>query len=184
MSVIQESQMFVEFFTEAIELKHESLKQGRPIFKDVPWIKILNPGDNMVVIERPATNRDKEKYPNAWQRYDSAGKGEAVGTPLDKWPQITRSMLREAQHFHVNTVEQLAGISDANVNKMGMGFQDLRAKAKAYLAAAEGGVPSKAQDEKIAEMERQLEEMRALLEAQTEPEKRGPGRPRKEAVEA
>jgi len=180
MNQVQEAQMVVEFFTEAIEMTFQSKKEGRPIFKEIPWVKILNPGDNTTVIERPATNRDREKYPNAWARYENAVRGDAVGTPLEKWQLINKAMLREAQYYHINTVEQLAAISDANVSKMGMGFQDLRRKAQAYLAAAAGEAVAD-QVERVKRLEAELAELRAERQ---DPEKRGPGRPRKEPVEA
>jgi len=47
-----ESTLYVSFYMDAIEFKAESEKAGRPVFKDVPFIKIIVPGDVNNIIER------------------------------------------------------------------------------------------------------------------------------------
>src|SRR5690606_24049750 len=109
------------------------------------------PGDKNNIIERPAKDADKQKYPRAWTMFErSATEGEQ-GTPLSQWPQITRAQLKEANYFEIRTVEQMAGLSDTHVQKLGMGFGELRTKAAAYLAAAAGTADVTAQ---AAERER------------------------------
>lgn len=175
-----EANLFVNFYTDAIEMKADSEKQGRPIFRDIPFIRIIVPGDTNNIIERAADDNDKQRFPRAWARFE-ASEAEAVeGTPLEQWPQITRSLLKECKYFEIHTVEALAGINDGHIAKMGMGFGDLRTKAKAWLQAAEGTATVTAQ---AAENEK-LKQMLADLQAQINDlgEKKA-GRPKKELVE-
>lgn len=174
-----ESNLFVSFYTEAIELKAESEKQGRPVYRDVPFIKIVVPGDVNNIIERKATKEDEAKFPKAWARYKAQESDAHEGTPLEQWPQMSRSLVKEAKFFEIHTVEQLAGLSDINVSKMGMGYLELRNKAKAWLTAAAGTASETAQ---AAENQR-LKDMIADLQAQMSALKPKVGRPAKETVE-
>lgn len=177
----EEDRMLVEFYTDAVELTQETERAGRPIFKEMPHIKIVIPGDPLNVIERRATDSDKQKYPKAWRLYERQEESGQSGTPLEMWPQINRAQVKESKHFEVHTVEAMAGLSDANCMKMGMGFMELRTKAKAYLTAAKDTAAVTAQ---AAENE-QLKSMIADLQAQIKDlGKRGPGRPPKETAEA
>ena len=175
-----ESNLFVTFYLEALEIKAESEKQGRPVYKDVPFIKVVVPGDVNNIIERKATDADKEKFPKAWARFQASEAEGFEGTPLEQWPQMSRSMVKECKFFEIHTVEQLANLSDINVSRMGMGYMDLRNKAKAFLVAAAGTAGETAQ---AAENQR-LKDMIADLQRQmNDVSEKKLGRPKKEMVE-
>lgn len=159
MSNPQQSGVYVQFYSEAVELKAESEKAGRPIFKDMAHIRKLIPGDASNVIERVAKEHDMRNHPREWETYQRQVTTGMVGTPLEQWPQVTRSQVKEAKYFEVHTVEQLAGLSDMNCQKLGMGFTELRNKAKAYLEAAAGTATQTAQ---AAENQRLHDEIEAL----------------------
>ncbi len=175
-----ESNLFVTFFIEAVEIKAESEKQGRPVYRDVPFIKVVVPGDVNNIIERKATKDDELKFPKAWARFKAEEADVLEGTPLEQWPQMSRSLVKESKFFEIHTVEQLANLSDINVSRMGMGYMDLRNKAKAYLVAAAGTAGETAQ---AAENQR-LKDMIADLQRQmNDVSKPKVGRPAKETVE-
>lgn len=158
-----ESHLFVQFYTDAVELKAESEKQGRPIFKDMPFVRIIVPGDTNNIIERVADETDKHRFPNAWAKYQNSEAKANDGTPLEQWPQITRSLLKECKYFEIHTVEALSGISDAHVAKLGMGFGELRTKAKAWLEAAAGTAQITAQAAENAQLKQMLADLQAQI---------------------
>ena len=174
-----ESHLFVQFYTDALELKAESEKQGRPIFKDMPFVRIIVPGDTNNIIERVADENDKQRFPNAWAKYQNSEAKANEGTPLEQWPQITRSLLKECKYFEIHTVEALSNISDAHVAKLGMGFGELRTKAKAWLEAAAGTAQITAQAAENA----QLKQMLADLQAQINDISEAKTRRKKELIE-
>lgn len=176
------SEPFVTFYTDAIEFKAESEKAGRPIFKDVPFVRIIIPGDANNIIERVAKDRDKKQYPQAWARYEAGEKDGPVGMRLEMWPQITRAQVKEAKYFEVHTVEQLAKLSDLHCQKLGMGFMPLRDKAKAYLSVANDTAAATAQAAELEQTRREMADLRAQIAELSD--KRGPGRPRKEVETA
>jgi len=81
---LHESHVFVSIYTDAVELKAESEKAGRPIFKDIPFIRITIPGDTNNIIERKLTEQDKHKYPRAWAEYERGETQGFTGTPLEQ----------------------------------------------------------------------------------------------------
>jgi hypothetical protein len=177
MNPIQEDQMFVEFYTDAVELTHESDREGRPIYKEMAHVKIMIPGDPHNIIERRATDDDKHKYPKAWARFERMEAAGQEGTPLEQWPQINRAQVKEAKYFEVHTVEAMAGLSDSHCSKMGPGFTDLRTKAKAYLTAAKDTAAATAQAAENEQMKNRIADLEAQLK---DLGKRGPGRPPKD----
>lgn len=172
--------VFVQFYTEAIEIKAESEKQGRPIFKDMPHIRKLVPGDASNVVERLAKEHDKRMHPREWEAFQRQQVTGVTGTPLEHWPQITRAQVKEAKYFEVHTVEQLAELSDTSCQKLGMGYADLRNKAKAYLQAAAGTAAATAQDAENKRLQEDISTLKAQIESLGG---RSPGRPKKETVE-
>ena len=176
-----ENNVFVEFYTDAIELTFRSEEEGRPIFEDRPFIKIIVPGDQGNVIERVANDMDKRKYPNAWKRFQSSEVTGQTGTPLEQWPQITRSQLKEAKYFEVHTVEQMASLADTHVQRLGMGFSDLRTKALAYLAAAAGTAVATKDAADKERLQREIDDLKIQIAELAKPKR---GRPVMETAEA
>ena len=155
---------------DAVEIKAESEKQGRPIFKDLPHIRKMIPGDASNVVERVAKDHDIRMYPREWDIFQRQSATGVSGTPLEQWPQVTRAQVKEAKYFEVHTVEQMAELSDMSCQRMGMGFAELRNKAKAYLEAAKG---TAAQTAQAAENQRLQDEIEALKAQMAEMPKRG-----------
>ena len=178
---IHEDRVFVEFYTDAVELKFMSEEAGRPIFEDRPHVRITVPGDQTNQIERVATEVDKQKYPKAWQRFMSSESQGHTGTPLEQWPQITRAQLKEAKYFEVHTVEQMSTLSDSHITRLGMGFQDLRTKAQAYLKAASGTAEATKDAAEKERMQRQIDDLKAQIAELAKPKR---GRPAIETAEA
>lgn len=170
--------IFVRFYSEPVELKAETEKQGRPIFKDMPHIQKLIPGDQKNVIERVAKMADMKKYPREWEAYQREERTGAIGTPLEQWPQITRSQVKEAKYLEVHTVEQMAQLSDASCQNLGMGFAELRNKAKAYLQAAAGTAQATAQEAENQRLRSEMEALKAQIAGLSENQVRR-GRPPK-----
>lgn len=107
------------------------------------------------------------------------------GTPLSAWNAATKEQ-REALHqFDVRSIEDLAEITDAVLQKIGLpGIRNLRDAARAWIGAKDVRDVAEKLSEKDAEiqaLQEQMAEMMALMREQ--PAKRGPGRPRKETVE-
>lgn len=169
--------VFVEFYTEAVEFKAESEKEGRPIFREIPFIRIQHPGDRNNVLEVKVTDHYKQKYAREWREFEARGAVEVTGTLLSQWPPVTKSQVKEAEYFGIRTVEQLAAVNDAALQKIGMGWRELRTKAQAFIGAAHDNAAQSAQAAENERLRNEIESLKASFKAmQADEPKRGRSR--------
>lgn len=187
--------LWVQFSIKPIRNTFRSENEGRPIFEDQLWIEIRVPGNALTIIERPALEADKLRFPRQWAYFQQTHgtDGQNIGTPLSQWPLLRPSQVEELRALKFYTVEQVAFASDAQLSSMGMGPGmsplSFRERAKLYLETARDNAVAtrqaeeiKKRDEAIASMKAELEKLSAIVSAQPAPKKRG-GRPKKVMVE-
>lgn len=190
-----ENGALVEFYIQAVQNNVLSKHEGRPIYSDKVFVTIQTPGDTRTTINRPATDQDKARFPKSWHAFQEGLSEVTEGTPLAQWPAVSASQVKELQHVHVRTVDQLAALSDASIQRMGPGYQQLRQSARHWLEHAKGDADqTRLQHEndslrdEVAMLKEQLAaanaQIESLSEPADEPAKRGPGRHRKEPAEA
>jgi hypothetical protein len=140
----------VQFYMGAWPDQTASEREGRPIYQDMEYIRIMTSKD--AIIDRPLRDVDKTRWPRAYQAWKATGASEpgSAGTPLSAWPMMTRAQVEEYKYFKIYSVEQLAEAADSLGSPI-MGFQKMKALAKAYVDVAKGQAP-------LVEMRKQLEE--------------------------
>ena len=84
-------QIAVGFGMHPLQDKAATLKAGRLMFRNVLSIRKVVPGDKNSEIVRPATDKDKQEYPKAWQAFETSNQKALEGTPLEAWPILTRA---------------------------------------------------------------------------------------------
>ena len=67
----------------AVEDPAETKVRNCVTFHEVPWIKIILPGDKNTRIERPLNDEDKARWPDVWRKFEAKEPGLASGTPID-----------------------------------------------------------------------------------------------------
>ena len=178
--------LFVEFYMAPVRNNHKSEQAGRPIFDDVTHVRIQAPGDMLTVVEREAWDGDKRRFPRQWQAFEAqqAGREELSGTPISTWPALSRSQVEELRALKFYTVEQIANASDQQLQRIGMGGFGLRTTATAYLESATNSALAQQQATELARRDQQIAELQEQIArlASAVDDKRGPGRPRKEAA--
>jgi len=179
--------LLVKFFNHPKLNQTRSAEEGRPIYEEVPYIQIMQPGNKDSIIQRPATARDKDRFVEHYRRFEARSTEEHIeGTLLENWPQVTRSQVEELKFFNVRTVEQLVNMSDSNAQGL-MGINLLRQKAQAYLddadsnAAKQQLADQKAENERLQALIAELSEKVDNMDAEEAPKRRG--RPKKAAEE-
>jgi hypothetical protein len=170
---------FVQFYSDSVHMTAESEKEGRPIFKDMPHIRKMTPGDGSNMVERVAKQFDIDQFPREWEIFQRQQTTPLQGTPLEQWPQVTRAQVKEAKYFEIHTVEQMAEISDASCQRLGMGFAELRTKAKVYLASATATADAARQATENENLRQELEALKNQM-AELAPRR---GRPPKSETE-
>jgi len=111
-------------------------------------VEIRRVGDFNTVLYKVSEKEDylKENFPVEYAAYESGalGKVRSKGTPLTELKGVGARKGKVLIHQDVNTVEELADLSDASVSSLGAGTVDLRKKARDYIANREGMRPVQA----------------------------------------
>lgn len=158
--------LLVTFYVRPIKDNFKSEKEGRPVFFDQVWVKILTPGNALNIIDAPAIKQDEIRFPRQWAQFkNSTSPVQISGTPVDQWPAVTRSQAEELKGAKFYTVEQIAGCSDLQVQSMGMGGYTLRERAKAFLASASQTANAQADAAEKARLQEQLDAQKKELAA-------------------
>ena len=156
----------------------EISRDHRPIagkpgeFKEVHIIEWAKRGTNATTRETVDRLR---KMPQLWERiepsYERWLKGQETpvdGTPLEAWPGLTKGQVEHLRLLHVRSVEELAGVTDSTLDKIGMGARALRERARLFVQAKQGSAQLEAalveRDEENARLREEMAELRALVE--------------------
>jgi hypothetical protein len=184
-SFMEDNRGKMAVFFHAVQVKNnfKTELEKRPIFEERIFLKKLVPGDSTLVVDRPMREADMEDYPIEWARFEQKKEQKADGTPIDAWMAINDTQKAEFKALHIFTIDQFAKLPDSAGNKI-MGFNDLRAKARAFIGAAQDSQMMdriRAEtDEKLKAQEVEMSELRAMIAELTS---KKAGRPRKETVE-
>lgn len=131
--------LYVEFEKRPVHMEADSLKEGRPIYKDVDFINIMIPGDRTKNVVRPVSDNDKLRFPSQWKAFENQEKAVISGTPITEWGILTKSQALEFKAMNIHTVEQMAEISDTALEGLGLGAREYREKAKLFISKATDG---------------------------------------------
>lgn len=178
----------VEFSIEAIEDEEASVREGRPIYKDVEFITIRYAGDRNTVNKRPVKKyadahgpEDAVRFPRQYQAFKNKQATVTEGTPITEWAMVSKSLAMELKGLNIHTVEMLAAVSDANLSWHGA--RTMRDKAKAWLEQAKSGAGVSKLQAENEQLRADVEALKAQIAALAS-EKRPVGRPKKEVTDA
>jgi hypothetical protein len=164
-----DSKLYVQFYIRPVMNNFRSSEEGRPIYEEKEYIRIIVPGDSKTTVDCPVDDTFRQRFTKQYELFKK-GQAQAVdGTPLEMWPQMTVGLCAELKAMNISTVEQLAGLDDGKAQRI-MGSYDLRRKAQMFLDAAKG----EAENNKMAaELQKRDDEinllksqMNQILEAQ------------------
>lgn len=157
------TELAVSFELYPVKNEQKSLLEGRPIVEDVEYIRIRIPGQRDE-IHRALRESDKKRFPlqyAAWKA--NAQTGGQVGTLLSDAPFVSKAQVIELEFFGCKTVEQLAGMSDAAAQNVGP-IRELRAKAQAWLKAAQGNAPLEQMHAALKQKDEELQALKATVD--------------------
>lgn len=170
----QRPAVLIEFFSQPEKDEDASRAAGHAVFRDVEMARWYKRGSNGQATECKV-DRMPKFYPAIWNAYRPAYEAwkagqepPLAGVPLTEWPAITRAEVETLRALHIRTVEDLAGVTDADGQRIGMGWRALRDKARAFMAtAADRGKLAEAlaeRDAKIAAQAGEIAELRGQVQ--------------------
>ena len=169
-AVNPDSILSVEFYWHEAEDVHKSEAAGRIVkLPKAPYVRISNPGDKTSVIETPVREEHKRRWPERWMYWQMkeglVDNADVPGWRLEEWTHLNSEQVRDLKYLRFSVVEQVAGASDEQVQKIGMGGLGLREAARQALRSRMGA-------EVKEEMQKKDAEIAALRAADAEKEAR------------
>lgn len=156
------------FRTETVLDEEATAQSGAKIYREIPYVEIVIPGNIHERVIRPVEEKDKKRWPNAWRKFSEGGSGdvqEVDGTPLEEWAQITAAQAKTLRSSEIRTVEQLAEVADVNIQNLGMGMMDLRRRAQVYVEHAKGEMSVQKAAANTRKWKKKAEELEKRLQA-------------------
>jgi hypothetical protein len=153
-----DSKLYVTFYVRPVMNNFQSSEQGRPIYDEKEYIRIIVPGDSKTTVDCPVTDEFRMRFEKQYTNFKKNITQAVSGTPLEAWTQMSVGLCAELKAMNVFTVEQLAGLDDSKAQKI-MGSYDLRRKAQLFLDASKG----EAENNKLAnELQKRDDEINLL----------------------
>jgi hypothetical protein len=154
----------VEFFVKAVENPRRSQEEGRAIYQDVEYVRITLPGDKNNEVVTPAHSMHyvphmkrqmtyAERFRASYEAFKEERTDFVHGTPLSAVTIVSASEREELAQQKIRTVEQLAGLQDRAIAKLGPGWREKVERAQAFLRASEGTAEVDELKARIAQLE-------------------------------
>jgi hypothetical protein len=149
-----DDKLHVKFFMRPRIDIAKSEEANRPIYKDVPHIEIMIPGDKNNVVLAEVWEQHIRRFPRHWEQFQAGIKNQVIGTPLKAAPFLTESHIEELAYFKIVTIEQLANLADSNMTFMGA--REMQQAARRYLDKVSGNEALMARVEALEAENRRL----------------------------
>ena len=145
----KERPAYVRFERVPMEDKAESLKQGHYVAKDVDFALVTPPYSKDIMkfkVDKWFPELEKqvmagrmpkdwlEDYKRAYHAWQNGQELPPKGTPIKGWGVISPAQQETLIRMNILTVEDLMGINDEGMKRIGMGGLELKNKAAAWLS--------------------------------------------------
>lgn len=150
-------------------------------FKEVHKVDLVKKGSNgeSTPWEIGRLQKDQILWPYIkpfYERWLEGQEDPVEGTPIDCLPFLPPGLVGHLRNLHIRSAEDLASVTDADLDRIGMGARGWREKARNYVEAKSGdarlaAVNADLQAEK-ERMQAEIDELKALVNSLTPEEKK------------
>lgn len=154
----------LRFFIDPIQNKGRSEKEGRPMYDNIEFVEINVPGSRDTHVKKVDASVI-ERFGPQYEKWKKTQEQPTDGTPLTMVPFLNPAQIKEFAAININTLEQLAELSDATVQKIGMGGADLRKKAQTYMSAGKDTAEVLGQREEIKRLQLDNQQLKQQIAA-------------------
>lgn len=158
-----DDKLFVTFHQHYMLNEEKTANEGRPIYDDMAFIRIVTPGNRDTIIDRPVRPEDKFRFPKQHAAFVAGEEGLAGATRLEEWTPMPRSMVEELRYFGFRSVEHVADANDQVLSKM-PGLREWSARAKAFLIAAKDSSAITRAEAANSALQSQIDTLKATVE--------------------
>jgi len=177
----EERPAYVRFELRAVKDNEASLKAGHYVSKDEEIVLIMPPyskdcHENTVPRWLPQLDREvnngripikhKELWLEIYARWKKGLEPPVNGTSVKDWNAISPAQCQNLINAGCRSIEDLAQVNDEGMRRIGMGANDLKNKAKAWLQAAKDHGPLTEEVTQLKNQNKQLEGTISSLQEQ------------------
>jgi len=156
--------LLVKFFHKIVPDKSNPGEFTERVYVDI------RPAGQRDGVARPASDRDKERFPQHYAAFIARVAPPTEGTPLGEWSMIPRTLVDKLSFVNIKTVEHMANVSDANMPRE-VAVLGLKQKAKDWLLSHKDDKfldkmrgDLELRDSRISQLEKQLDSLAAKIE--------------------
>ena len=161
-----------------------SQQAGRPIYDPVDMVEIRHPGERDIHHIK-VREEHKFQFPRQWAAYEAGHSAAAQsGTPIETLYPNEPELVKQFQALHIFTAEQMAGLTEPGIMRLGMGGRAHVERANKFLehaskmaGASQLQAELDGEREKRLALEEKMERMERQMAALAEGKARR-GRPR------
>ncbi len=168
-----DSKKNVRFYRRSVPNSKVAIAAGEPAFIGADYITVKDPGDRLHVIDRPIRQEDPYRWARQWAAYQANREQVPDGTPVAALFQQDPDIVDRLRQFGCYTTQQLAGMDEHGITRLGMGARALVNKAADFLEQTANHDQVAAvldrmadMEKRLAEAERERQEMQAEMEKQ------------------
>lgn len=154
--------VYAKFYTHPVKNERASAEAGRAKFDEVEYVEIRAAGNANNIIQRPASDQDRQRFHRQYELFRAGQAEQTVGTPLTEIPWITKSQVEELAYVRICTLEALATVNDDVCQKMA-GLRDLKNKAVTFMEAADKAAPLTALQAENDRLRKEMQEMQLQM---------------------
>ena len=147
-----DERLWVQFYLRSRLNPYRSSQEGKPSYDAVDFVKIRQPAERDQ-LDIAVTEEHKQRWPKQWEAYQAKKRQIPDGTPVKllfpNEPHITDLCV----DLNIDTIEQLAQLSEHGINRLGMDGRKYVAKAQAALDRLEA-------TKEVGRLTRELDEAR------------------------
>jgi hypothetical protein len=155
--------LYVQFYQRAVQNHFRTAEEGRPIFDEKVFVKIIIPGDKNSVVDVAATDEYKARFAKQFERFKLNKQQAQDGTPLESVTWLSVGQVAELKALNIHTVDSLAVVPDQLAQRF-MGAHELRRKAQAFIEAAAGEAATSKLASELAQRDSKIEALEAQLQ--------------------
>lgn len=168
---------YVRFERRAVTDTKRTLAEGHHVSKDEDYALITPPYSKDVVEKKVEAwftsveqnvragripSRHFELWKESYRLWQEGQEPPVDGTPIKDWSSISPAQCKNLLNAGCRSVEDLAQANDEAMRRLGMGAQDLKNKARAWLQAAKDHGPLTMQ---IASLEKENDQLKGTIKS-------------------
>lgn len=161
-TINEDDALYVEFSMKAKQNNFLSRKEGKPVWENSEYVKIVWDNEDSV-LERPLVDLTDEfgnvtldemkvRFADKYKAWKEGLKPENYGTSLTEIFPADPARVKVYERSSIYSVEQLAAVSDSTVQSLGMGAMQDRKLAIEYLEGIKRQLVSDAYKHEMAEL--------------------------------